>query len=433
MVLFTYKYNTLKNSILIISLLLLLVSCKTASYGKLHKVVASKFNPQAASNHFRGLMVFDSETKDTLYNYNGSRYFIPASNVKIFTLFAALETLPPSIPALRYSIQKDTVYVQGTGDPSALHPHFNDSTLLKFLTKFRHIALNQSNFYETAYGPGWAWEDYEYYFSPERSGLPLFGNVVTITKNADTVWAEPSVFKNHVTLGESPVNRDVRKNFFYFDPKRNDTLTVPYLTSRTLTKQLLETKLKKKIYTVDSIPNNGKKDLLGMPSDSLYTFMMHQSDNFIAEQLLLLVSSTLSDSLNSKKARTFILEHKLAHLRQPPRWVDGSGLSRYNLFSPESFVTVLHEMLRKIPEERLFRFFPAGGIDGTLKGRFKGGETPYIYAKSGSLGNTYNLSGYLKSKKGKILVFSYMNNHYRKPSAEIRAEMSDVLCFIRLE
>ena len=33
-----------------------------------------------------------------------------------------------------------------------------------------------------------------------------------------------------------------------------------------------------------------------------------------------------------------MLENQLKDIKQQPRWVDGSGLSRYNLFSPMSFV-----------------------------------------------------------------------------------------------
>src|SRR5690606_10927278 len=121
--------------------------------------------------------------------------------------------------------------------------------------------------------------------------------------------------------------------------------------------------------------------------------MMHESDNFLAEQLLILVSSTLSDTLSSALAREHIMNTYLTELRQPPRWVDGSGLSRYNLFTPESMVYILDAMYREIPRERLLDLFPAGGVSGTLKDRFGGDGQPYIFAKSGALGNTYNLSG----------------------------------------
>ncbi|MDO7628847.1 MAG: D-alanyl-D-alanine carboxypeptidase, partial [Flavobacteriaceae bacterium] len=62
---------------------------------------------------------------------------------------------------------------------------------------------------------------------------------------------------------------------------------------------------------------------------------------------------------------------------------------------------------------------------------FKGAQKPYIYAKTGSLGNTYCLSGFLITKNNKRLIFSYMNNHFTKPSSQIKQEMEMVLEAIR--
>src|SRR5690606_40565208 len=68
----------------------------------------------------------------------------------------------------------------------------------------------------------------------------------------------------------------------------------------------------------------------------LYKVMMQESDNFIAEQLLLLCAQVLSDSLKTEIAIDFVKKHYLDDLVDEPVWVDGSGLSRYNLFTPRS-------------------------------------------------------------------------------------------------
>ena len=150
-----------------------------------------------------------------------------------------------------------------------------------------------------------------------------------------------------------------------------------------------------------------------------------ESDNFIAEQLMLQVGHAVSGKFSVSEAISYSLTHYLPQLQQVPRWVDGSGLSRYNLFTPESMVYLLKKMYLEIPEERLFAYFPKGGRTGTLKNNYK--NQPYIRAKSGTLSNNYNLSGYLITKKGTVLIFSYMSNHYQGGSSAVKEDISGYL------
>lgn len=379
-------------------------------------------------HHFTGILVFDPVTKDTLFSKNASKYFTPASTTKIFTLYTGLKLIPEKIPALTYMQKNDTLFVAGTGDPSLLHPYFKDSTALHFLKgQSIPLAVHFDNYQGNSFGPGWAWEDYDQYFSPERSSLPLYGNTVQLHASGTI----PSFFKKDVTEKKSTINRALRQNHFYFDPAEKDTVFVPFITKPSHVKGLLETALDRKVTEIHAMPKGKKNVLFGIPSDSLYRRMMHQSDNFIAEQLLLLASSSLSDTLSSSKPRNYILKNQLSDLGQVPRWVDGSGLSRYNLFSPESMVQVLYKLYIDLPLDRLLNLFPAGGVSGTLKESFSGQQGPYIYAKSGSLGNNYCLSGYLITKSNKILIFSFMNNHYRRSTTEIKQQMQSFFQQIR--
>lgn len=419
----------MKKYFISILVLFILTGCASAK-----RTVVKKINGLILSdsykNQFTGFLLIDHATNDTLYNHNSNKYFTPASNTKIFTLFASLKLLPDSIPALQYIVQNDTLYIQGTGDPSLLHPYLKDSTTVHFLNKYKNIALYLDNFKEEKYGPGWAWDDYQWYYSPERNGFPLYGNILTVNFT-DSLVVQPSFLKNKVVPISYRVNRNPLQNVFYFDTERKDTLEIPFIVDSCLTKALLEKELKKKILLTNKMPVGKREILYGIASDSVYKRMMLQSDNFLAEQLLILGSSTLSDTLNSKKARDFVLATYLNHLRQPPRWVDGSGLSRYNLFTPESIVAVLHNMYNEIPKERLFLLFPAGGVSGTLEDWYPGNPKPYIYAKTGSLGNNHNVSGYLITKSGKTLIFSFMNNHFMDLPSEIKIRMQRIFENIR--
>ena len=419
----------MKKIVVLLLLSLLFVGCATVRRS-LVKKIDTQIKSDQYDNQFTGFLVIDPESKDTIYNINSIKYFTPASNTKIFTLFASLNLLSDSIPTLKYVFEKDTLFVQGTGDPSVLHPYFKDSTALHFMGQYENIALYPNNFKDEKLGPGWAWDDYHWYYSPERSGFPLYGNILTIN-NAETLEVQPIYFKDSIVFIDSPVNRELQKNVFYFNPSKKDTVEIPFRVDSSLTKNLLEKSLNKKIHITHKFPDGEEQILYGMPSDSLYKRMMEVSDNFLAEQLLILGSSSLSDTLNSQKTREYVLDNYLSDLRQPPRWVDGSGLSRYNLFTPESMVHVLHSMYNEIPRERLFLFFPTGGISGTIEDWYPGSPDPYIYAKSGSLGNNHCLSGYLLTKSGKTLIFSFMNNHFMESSSEIKRRMQSIFENIR--
>ncbi len=62
------------------------------------------------------------------------------------------------------------------------------------------------------------------------------------------------------------------------------------------------------------------------------------------------------------------------------RWVDGSGLSRYNLFTPDTFIQLLREISRHASQERLFALLPAAGRSGTLRTMSTGAQ-PYIFCE----------------------------------------------------
>ena len=146
--------------------------------------------------------------------------------------------------------------------------------------------------------------------------------------------------------------------------------------------------------------------------------MMHRSDNFFAEQILLMISNEKLGFMNDAKIIDTLLQTDLSGLPQKPKWVDGSGLSRYNLITPQDFVWVLNQMKNEFKWERIKEILPTGG-EGTLSSYYKN-YPGRIYAKTGSLSNHIALSGYITTKKGKQLVFSILVNAYQTSAANIR-------------
>ena len=415
--------------LILLSSFILFSSCGSTRLNKLNRQIQLELEGSQFSNQITGLLVVDTETKDTIVAKNSTKYFIPASTTKLFTFYTANTLLGKRIPSLKYFESNDSLYIEGTGDPSWLHPYFRDSTAITFLKNSeKTVFLHLNNFKDEKFRPGWAWEDYQFYFSPELSPMPLYGNVTTI-QESDSLVVSPALFTSAIKRGKPSKLRAQNKNEFLIPNILKDTLEIPFITSNELTKKFLQLKLNREIVLSKKSYNVPKKTLYGIATDSIYKRMLDESDNFLAEQLMLVVSSTLSDTLSFDTAKDYILENHLSDIKQQPRWVDGSGLSRYNLFTPESMVLILDKLYQEIDKQRLFKLLPSWDRNGTLqKGSLT--NTNFIFAKSGSMGNTYNVCGYLKTKSGKILIFSFMNNHFRIPSKEIRVQIEKTLKLI---
>ena len=383
-------------------------------------------------NQFTGFYLQDAETAEVLFDYNGEKYFTPASNVKILSLYSAMKVLPDSIPALRYERKNGNLYIEGLGDPTFLHPEFRSvNRAIDFLkNEPGDIYLSWGKFEGTRLGLGWSWEDYEKHYSPERSEFPLYGNMATLRKGKSGPSAFPLTLADSVEYQESLFSRDFYENKFYLGSRNGNSTRIPFVVKDELIRQMLSEAVGKEVFLNDKLLGKNAKVLFSLPSDLVYKRMMEVSDNFLAEQILLMVSAQISGSMSSEKAINYMKTRYLKSMPEDPVWVDGSGLSRYNLFTPRTMVHVLDKLYKEFPEDRLFNIFAVGGRTGTLKGNY-GGKTPYVYAKSGTLSNNYCLSGYLKTKSGRTLIFSVMNNHFQKQNWQVRQETQKLLEFLR--
>lgn len=402
--------------------MILVTACSTAK-----KISGDFVKTSGKNNYFKGLVVYDPEKDRVLINENGNKYFTPASNTKLFTFYTAYRTFKDSVTAFKYKRTTDSLIVMGTADPS-LEYVFKENKTLEFLkNSTQEVFLVDAHINDTKYGDGWSWEDYPYYYMPERNLFPIYGNVVNISKNGNDLKITPRFFEQNFSIGDTiDIRREISANNFYV--RTNEEIKerkIPFQTSNQLVADLLSKEIDKKVVLIKYNNTANFQEFKSVKYDSLYKEMLVESDNFIAEQLLLQVGSELEGSYNVSVAIKYALENYLQEIPQKPRWVDGSGLSRYNLFTPESFVYLLHKMYREIPKEKLLAYFPSSRESGTLENHYKN-EKPYIFAKSGTLSNNYNLSGYLITKKGKILIFSYMNNHYRGSATQRKKEMDTV-------
>ena len=318
----------------------------------------------------------------------------------------------------------------GTGNPLLLHPDLPDTTVLAFLrNRPERLYFSATNYAGPRLGPGWAWDDYNDDYSPELAPLPLYGNVVRFRNGtvsprllADSVHAATRHHARRGTSGRSmPINLPARPAASPFGR------TFRFGGRRNWSAKLLADTLHREVNVV-SVPVPATALLLrGTPADSLYKRMLHVSDNQFAEQTLFMVSAERNKGKLDPVAELHRIADSVLHLPAgSARWVDGSGLSRYNAFTPNVLIDLLTKIAQKVPQKRLFALLPAAGQSGTLRNLGMNGK-PSVFAKSGSMTGVYNLSGYIVTGRGKLLYFSIMHNNFIQPVSEMRRRTGELL------
>ncbi len=143
-----------------------------------------------------GVSVYDPMEGKTVYEHQADKYFIPASNIKIVTCYAAMKYLKHILPGMRYYENDTALYLLPTGDPSLLHRDFRDQPVIRFLQEQqKKIYISDRNWKDKELGKGWSWDDYSDDYMTERNALPVYGNTLK--------WVQEKVRSNSVSADES--------------------------------------------------------------------------------------------------------------------------------------------------------------------------------------------------------------------------------------
>jgi D-alanyl-D-alanine carboxypeptidase/D-alanyl-D-alanine-endopeptidase (penicillin-binding protein 4) len=341
-----------------------------------------------------GIAIWNTKNDRFILQHNSNKYFVPASNVKIATLYAALKYLPDSLPSFDYYNISDTLFILPKGNPAFLHPDFSNKADLTFLNSFRKPIVILPALWETEiYGKGWAWDDHQSAYMPQRNPIPIGGNRIQNTES--TEWCIPTV----------------KEMYHHAATRLSDIIGLPVIVSAT------ERNFNENPITYSSAHR-----------DSVCKKMMFESDNFIAEQLMLMTSNKLLGRMNEMKLIEKFKSDTIISFPQKPVWTDGSGLSRYNLFTPEDMILILQKLEIEFGRNRIETIFPTGN-QGTLKGSYDD-KAGYIYAKTGTLSGQISLSGYLKTKRNTPLIFSIMINNHTDKSSEVKKIIAEYIDLI---
>lgn len=472
--------------------------------------------PELAPAHF-AVKIVSLETGVTLFEENAGKLMMPASNMKLYTVAAALDRLGPDFrfatsiyaaekPDAKGRIKGDLI-VYGRGDPSFATRFAGGGDYFKGIDELAarvvaagvkriegNLVGDESYFTGPALGAGWEWDDLQWYYGAPVSALTVNDNAVdlivkpgeresatALVTTGPTFLGFPTVFGgaadeqalahaqgplaivNRVVTGargsrrEITIERPLGQSYVEVSGSvplgdAGDTLSVtvprPALMFASMLRASLErqgVQIKGRTQTLDA----RQRELLRLPFDAaqfvelarresppfseIAAQTLKPSQNLYTELILrtlgkqqpppLPTSGELglqpaqpdrrtSAQLGSAVVRQFLREagvRDIEHLS----FVDGSGLARQDLISAEATVALLTYMSRHRYARVFSDALPVGGVDGTLRGRFKNPPAAgNLRAKTGTLANVSALSGYVTSAAGERIVFSIIVNHY---------------------
>ncbi|MCY4553006.1 MAG: D-alanyl-D-alanine carboxypeptidase/D-alanyl-D-alanine-endopeptidase [Candidatus Poribacteria bacterium] len=334
-----------------------------------------------------GIKVIAVETGEVIYEKNPLKLHHPASTTKLFTAATALARLGPDYrfeTTLYVDADADTqviqnLYLKGRADP-VLQP--NDIVVLADALLESDVNLIQGDIVVDAThldtvreGPGWMWDDRQLRIS-----------ALSIRQ----IEPEPGTRSRALACGYLLKNELEQKGIEVI----GDVVpgTVP-LDARTVAKHL------------------------SPPLADIIKLMNKPSNNWIAELLFKAIGAEVMGEPGTwQKGRDAINEFLEEITGEPPahRFVDGSGLSRYNLLNAELLTQLLVHMYQNfelMPE--YLASLPIAGVDGTLINRMQGVSAEKVLrAKTGTLSGVSALAGYTTTADGEVVAFGILMSHY---------------------
>jgi D-alanyl-D-alanine carboxypeptidase/D-alanyl-D-alanine-endopeptidase (penicillin-binding protein 4) len=421
-----------------------------------------------------GIKVVSLETGEVLYGKNSELLFHPASNMKLLTTATALAKLGPNfrfktiLAADTASVVDSTIngnlYLKGFANPDLTT---KDLWWMVHLLKERGVKrivgdliCDETYFDDLYLGNGWMWDDASAWYYAPIGALTVNDNCVTVKVKPGRnigdsllVYLEPSTsYMKIENYGVTVDSTDTtRLKAFKVERKwqqRENTVVVeggltPESSEKVFDIEVVDPALYvgtlfNEILQNDNINLQGKI-LKGPAPDTSLVLFQHSSppltetilntnkisDNLSAELILKTLGAELRGLPGTAKKGLSVIKEFFEEIGVDTttfKLADGSGLSRYNIVSPDQIVKLLQAMHQDFRVQAEFKAsLPIAGVDGTLKNRMK--NTPAegkLRAKTGSLSGVSTLSGYTTTADGELLAFSMMMEHFVVSTSKIR-------------
>ena len=420
-----------------------------------------------------GILVKPLSSDNILYSQDSQKYFIPASNMKLFTTAAALQQLGADF-RIRTSVYDDgngVLRVVGRGDPS-----FKNSQLTILSKQLYQQGIRQINqlIADDSYWQGevvnssWEWEDIQADYGAPVNSFILNENATVLTLLPQTIgkplklkWTEPTeaywwkIENNSITTeadkpGFVEVNRDLKgqilriKGQLAVDSQPEITGLAVFDPVANFIRQFRQNLDREGITVQETVSRNLSqneqgKEIAAVESPPLSELVIEtnvNSNNLYAEALLrsLAINKQEEKNQNTADIGLQVVKETLSQLGVAPEGyviVDGSGLSRKNLTTPAALIQVL-QGIDKSPQAEIFRAsLPISGVKGSLKNRFL--NTPaagMVQAKTGSMTGISALSGYINAPNYEPLVFSIIVNQSEQPGKVMRTAIDEIVVLL---
>ncbi len=415
-----------------------------------------------------GALVVDLATGRELFSRAADRPMIAASNVKILTALAALDTFGPThrfvtevradrLPDANGAVGRLTVV--GGGDPSLTSEQLwrlgADLSLAGLRSVGGELLLDATVFDDQHWNPAWGKTSSRAYHAPIAGLWANYGAFTVEIGPGSGKGAPASVFVDpavpyfelanrarttsgraaKLTVGRTAIaggervsvsgsigDRSKRRQFY-----RSVTDPVRY-AGAVFHKQLIA-------HGISSPPPRSGKaapsDVLvsrfeGKPLSAIVQLFMKYSNNGIAESLIKSIGHRAQGEPGSWANGTAAARRQLIALGLSPEsfsLIDGSGLSRENRVTPRCLVDALRLGATSYdfgPE--FVASLPIANRDGTLAKRASGARDS-VRAKTGLLNGATALSGIARTSNGRRVLFSIIANGYQRGDADAMAAL----------
>ena len=416
-----------------------------------------------------GTIVLDLATGSTLYSRNGNQSTMPASNTKVVTALAAMDTLGPKHRfktevirrgAVRGGVLSGRLYLKGYGDPTTRRADYE--TLARAVQRAgvrrveSDLVVDASYFDKDRYNATWRTSYAASYYAAEVSAL-------TVAANADldpgTVYLKyapgkrgkrakvtfsPAAAGDYIDLVNNTTTSAKGSGSTFSASRRagSNTITVRgrVAVGRSAAQRLItvhrpelyagavfRAELAKLGITVGgrirALPTPAKGTVLAtdysMPLSKLLVPFMKLSNNGHAEALTKAMGAKMT-GVGSWAAGLRYTRRYLSESGVSPTGIalrDGSGLTRANKLTPRALALALRHARSELWFSAFRASMPVAGnrnrmIGGTLRNRMNGTRAANnAFAKTGTLTGVTALSGYVRGQGGRWYVFSMLSEH----------------------